>query len=474
MLQKIILQLNENDYTLLTLQMEESKADKYLALLTNYRSEKITDQELITLLDVKPSAFYTLKSRLSDKVQLFLYENATETRNKLIQNVAKIDHLVFNTPRETSIQILKKIEMELIVNDMPNELIIVYKALKKLHLHSQKHFDYSQLYNKHITHYLAQDKAEDLLSSFCKLLSEYYLSRDEQELNKLVLLRAEMEKICKRYQSHRLQTYKNILNIHFALFLPDEVKANDDITIESMLNETLEILITFGEDKVYKHLFQVINFLYFEYYHQLKLNKNTRIYYDKIVDSTGSLQLCDHSCFASHFLISKIEYSIENIEQSGFYSKNIIPEVEPDIKNVPSVILFNYSKATVAFYEERYSDALQILNKIVREISFKNSWFCELEIKLFLSMLYFFNKEEAHATVILKNLIRKINLEKENKKYYHASLFIKFLKSIGKRPRISKSENSAALYHHFNATNSGQYKILEFLTLNDEILAKIR
>ena len=66
MLQKIIHQLNENEYSLLSLQMKESKAYKHLALLTSYREEKITDTDLILLFNIKPAAFRTLKSRLSD------------------------------------------------------------------------------------------------------------------------------------------------------------------------------------------------------------------------------------------------------------------------------------------------------------------------------------------------------------------------------------------------------------------------
>lgn len=474
MLQKIIHQLNEKDYSLLSLQMKESKANKYLSLLVNYRKEKVTDKELITLFNVKPAAFYTLKSRLSEKVQFFLFENSDETRVDLIKNVSKIDYLVYNTPRETSIQILKKLEAELIKNDMPNELISVYKALKKLHLHSPKHFEYSQLYNKHVAYNLAQDKAEDLLSSFCKTLSEYYLSRNEIQLKSLVLFKQEMGNVCRLYQSHRLTIYKNILNIHFALFLSDEVKLHEDTNIESMLAESLEILETFGDDKVYKHLIHVLNFLYFEYYSQLKLRKNACIYYDKISDKTETLLLLHHTCFASHFLISKIEYTVENIMQPDFSSKNNIQEEESDSENIPNFILFNYYIAAISFYEGRYSDAIQRVNKLLMEISFKSIPFSEVEIKMFLAMLYFFNKDSEHAVVILRNVTRKINEEKESEKYYPALQFIKLLKSVGKTEGLKKDEKSILLNRYFNAANTGKYKILEFLTLNDEMLAKIK
>ncbi len=474
MLQKIIHQLNEKDYSLLSLQMKESKADKFLSLLVKYRKEKTTDKELITILNVNPPAFYTLKSRLSEKVQFFLFKNTAETRIELIQNVSKIDQLVYNTPRETAIQILKKLEAELIKNDMPNELIVVYKALKKLHLHSAKHFDYSQLYNKHVAYNLAQDKAEDLLSSFCKTISEYYLSRNEIQLTSLILLKNEMENVCRLYKSHRLTIYKNILNIHFALFLSDAAKLHDETTIESMLAESTEILKNFEDDKVYKHLIQVINFLYFEYYYQLKLHKNALVYYDKISCKTEALLLLNHSCFASHFLISKIEYTVTGSKLPDFHLKNDILEDEPDPENIPNFILFVYHKTSIAFYEGRYSDAIQSLNKLLREISFKSIPFSEVEIKLFLAMLYFFNKDEEHASVILRNVTRKINEEKTSEKYKCVTPFLKLLKSLGKGQSDKKEEKTILLNNYYKAANIGQYRILESLVLNDEILSKIK
>jgi len=466
MLQKVIHQLNENDYSLLSLQMKESKADKYLSLLTNYRKEKITDKELIERLNVNPIAFYTLKSRLSEKIQLFLFKNTVETRIELIQNVAKVEHLVYNTPRETSIQILKKLETDLIKNDMPYELTTVYKALRKLELYSNKYYDYSRLYNKYVAYNLAHDKVEDLLSLFCKTLGEYYLSRDEKLLNRLILFKQETKNVCRLYKSHRLKIYQNILNIHYSLFLSDIIEVDNGVTVEFMLAESKEILAIYGDDKLYKHLVLVIDFLYFEYYHQLKLYKNAQIYYDKIVNKTNTLLLLFHSCFASHFLISKIEYQAKDLE--GHSVDN-----EPNVENIPSFILFNYYKATISFNEGRYGEAIQRLNKILSDISLKNILFSEVEIKLFLATLYLFNRDKEHATIILRNIQRKIT-EEEGDKYFCALLFIKLLKSLGKEKGLKKDEKNNLMNRHFMAANSGRYKILEFLSLKDEMLAKIK
>ena len=70
-----------------------------------------------------------------------------------------------------------KLEDDLKSNGMSGDLITVYSALKKIHLHTPKYYEYSQLYNKHLAYTMALEKAEELLGSFIKALSEYYLSK---------------------------------------------------------------------------------------------------------------------------------------------------------------------------------------------------------------------------------------------------------------------------------------------------------
>ena len=68
-IEKIISQLNEKDFSLLSEQFIQSKADKYLALLNIYRKGDLKEKEIVEKLNIKSPAFYTLKSRLYDKIQ---------------------------------------------------------------------------------------------------------------------------------------------------------------------------------------------------------------------------------------------------------------------------------------------------------------------------------------------------------------------------------------------------------------------
>ena len=472
-LQKIIQQLDKKNYSILAKQLKEHKADKFMFLLSSYRQKPEKDNELYNKMDITPAAFYTLKSRLTIKVQEFLYKSTSDTRVELLQNVANIEHLVYKTPRETAIGILKKLENELINADMPNELIIVYRALKKLHVHSQKYYEYSALYNKSVAFNLGQDKAEDLLCSFCKTLSLYYLNRNNQLLDILVLYKREMQNICKLYESHHLHVYKNILDIHFALFSPVKKEMKNDETIENMLKETLSIIESHTQHPTYIHFVQIIDFLYFEYYHQLKLYKNASVYHEKIADNIQAVLLYNHSSFTSHFLISTIEFAIANQNENNLYTESDLQNYEANIEDKSSYILFNYYKASTEFYSNHYPETIKTLTKLLNEINFIDNPFIEIETKLFLALLYILNGMPVPAENIFRSISRKMAVEKDDIKYRLSFAFTKILKVALSSKNKTKYEKLVELNEHFNAINTGRYRVLEFIKLDETILKSL-
>lgn len=470
-LNKIILQLNPQDYFNFSRQLKENRADKFLLLLNHYREEnKESEIELLKKLDVKQSAFYTLKSRLADKIQEFLYQNTTDTRIELLQNVANIEHLVYQTQRETAITILEKLEKELIIHDMPNELIIVYKALKKLHIHSDKYYEYLQLYNKHVAFNLAQDKAEEVLSLFCKTLGEYYLNKNNDTLEILILYKKEITNICRLYQSHHLQIYKNILFAHFALFCPVESEMKDDQTIEILLKESLSIIETHLKDKTYKHLKNAIHFLYFEYYNKLKLHKDAVKHFDYIHNSSNCLFLLDHCCFVYHFFISKIEHFIYEKKEEDLINQEDLYHFEPSKNNLNAFIYFYFYKATAEFYAKKYTSALQTLNFLINEISFKNISFPEMETKAYIALLSILCEKYDQAEINIRSISRKITDEDNEIKNHCANVFLKLLKTSTSPKKIGKHEKLNELANLLLSINNGKYAFLSFIKLDEQIL----
>jgi hypothetical protein len=471
-IEKIVAQLNEKDYALLCEQFRQTKADKYLMLINFYRGNPPADKEIQESLDIKPAAFYTLKSRLFDKIQEFLYKSTSDHRIELLQNVANIEYLLFKTPRETAVGIIQKLEAELIRNDMPNELIAVYKALKKLHVYSPKYYDYQQLYNKQVAYFLAQDKAEEVLSFYCKTLCEFYVTRDQKLIDILVLYRREIQNLSNIHQSHRLTIYKNILNIHFALFTPIPLEMKDDPTVEDLLKESYAILETNTEDRSYIHLIFAIHFLSFEYYHQLKLYKNAMMYYDKIVDENVSILLYDHSCFSIHFLISKLELNLQN-NTINEVDEEAAPVLELTPENITEYIVFIHYKAAVLFYKEKYSEAGQLLNNLINEVSFKNMLHAEIETKLFLTLLLLLAEKTDQAEIVLRSLTRKMAEENDESKFQIAQQYVKLLKLAIANKTPGKPEKLKEAYQLLTAINTGTYATLPYVRISDAHLKKI-
>jgi len=123
-LEKVIHQLSDDDSAAIAQSFKSSKADKFLTLFEQVRENGAVAEDT-------SSSFYTLKSRLYDKVQEYLIDNMEEPRIDVLKKVAAIPSLIYDTPRDTAIAILTKLEADLKEFDMPNELTEVYAAFKK-------------------------------------------------------------------------------------------------------------------------------------------------------------------------------------------------------------------------------------------------------------------------------------------------------------------------------------------------------
>lgn len=470
-LEKIIAQLKEKDYVLLNEQLKAHKAEKYLQMLDFYRTSELPEKELQAQLDIKQAAYYTLKSRLYDKIQEFLYKSTPDNRVELLSNVANIEYLIFRAPREMALGILLKLESELLRNDMPNELAMVYKALKKLHVYSQKYYDYEQLYNKYVAYNLAHDKAEEVLSFFCRTLLMYYASRDEKLLDILVLYKKEMFTICRVHQSHRLTAYKNILNIQFALFSPVKEEMKNDDTIEDMLRETYSILEAHTENLAYIHLISALHFLSFEYYHQLKLHKNAASYYEKIMEE-DSILLYNHTCFSIHFLVSRLEWNYQNNSIDSLLREDALTYV-PGEENSVEQILHKHYNAALLFYEGKFAEAAQVINALINEVSFKEMLYLEVETKLFSILLLLLAEKLDLAEITLRSISRKIADSDDGNRYENAQQYIRLFKIVLANKASGKLEKLKEAEKILSITNIGPNRVLPFLQLEEPHLLRL-
>ena len=115
-----------------------------------------------------------------------------------------------------------------------------------------------------------------------KTLGDYYVSRNKSQIDFLALVKQEMSNICSLYDSHHLQIYKSIVDVSFALYIPNADAIRDDEPIEDVLIKMEKVFSTYSKDTNYQFLQMVYNFLAFEYYHKLNLPKKEARYFDVI------------------------------------------------------------------------------------------------------------------------------------------------------------------------------------------------
>jgi hypothetical protein len=435
-LKNIIKQLSDIDFERIYNQLMESNAEKSAYLLKYMHQEQLSDNKIMKELNVNANAYYTLRSRLNQKIEEYLLEQIESPRTDLLRKVANINEIVFTKKRTIAITTLKKLEKELLEYDLSNELMLVYKSLKKLHVtNNQDYFDYSQFYNRLVAYTLDVDRVESFMAEYFKKYGNYSFTDDETEKLELSLLNKEVMNICKKYdlkESHRLYVYQSCVNVFHRLFVEAEDEMADDNIepIEDIFAEMEGIFERFKTDPIYFHLRVVLEFLRLEYYNHYKLYRKSEKYFDEVNDSVGSLLSSYNShTYPTRFLFTKLERHLRTSSMEGLYDENLglFHDYEADTQNIPQYVTYVCYRALSMYYAEKYEEAIRWLNKLLNEISLKKYPYVNLEIKLFLAILYCIVKDQELLNQAVNSIQRQIRiLSKET--CIHVVQFLKILK----------------------------------------------
>lgn len=474
-LEGVIKRIDHDCFTELSEKLIANKADKYHTLLNFYREDNHSEKEMHDLLGVNSNAFYVLKSRLFDRVQEYLLENVEDPKAAILNKIISIPTLVYNSQPEIAIAILTKLEKDLLSLDMPYELTSVYKALKKLHIHSDKYYDYAQLYNKNVAYTLSLDKAEDLLLDFVAKIGQYKTSRQDALLNAFPLIKKEIAHLTSMYESHHLTVIKNIIDISIDLFLPLKELTKNDEPVEDVLSQTRLIMEKYPNDLKYKHFDVIMDYLQFEYYHGLGLTKKEKSSFDRVNMMLPVFLNYNHSIYTYQFLFSKVERYIEfDIQENLWIENNLLTEqYSPNINDISSFIEYKKYLAISAYFVKKYDVAIRELSTLINEVSFKNNTHSEIEIKLFISLLYCYKGKHDLSWNIIRSATRKIREQNEDLKYEHAVHFAKMLKTIIGTLKSNSEEKAKLQLKKFILLNKGKYKMLSFLKLDETIVTDI-
>lgn len=389
-LKNIVKQLSEKDFKAIYDSLIESNAEKSAYLLKALRERQLSDSKIMVELEVNANAYYTLRSRLNQKIEEHLLEQMESPRTDILRKVANLNEVLFTKKRTISIATLKKLEKELIDYDLANELTVVYKSLKKIHINSPEHFTYSQLYNRHVAYMLAVDKAEDLLAEYFKKYGSYLLSGDETEKMGLVLLMKEMQNVAHLYESHRLYVYQSCMLIHHRLFVEAEDSMEGE-SIEDIFDHVQKIFDNYNLDPLYYHLNLVFEFLKLEYYNHYKVYRQAEKYFEEVNDAIANLLVnYPHYTFPAQVLVSKIERSLRLGTENELYAENesLFIDFEPDTLDVPRHTVFTMYRALSSYYVGKYEESAKIINTLLNEVSLKKYPFAQMEVKTLLALQY--------------------------------------------------------------------------------------
>lgn len=467
-LKKIITQIHQDNFLEFEESLKGTNSVKFHFLLTEYQKNELTDDEIKEKLQCTDNSYYVLKSRLYDKIQKFILNNNEHSSSHIsVSGSSDLTHYLYEYPNETAVAMLQELENKYIAIDSPGDLINVYSALKKVHFYSDKYYVYSQMYNNQVAYALALEKAEETLYNFNRTLSNYFFTDSTDDVDLMMLLLKEIKNIHSLYKSSRIELILNIILIQSALFA--KIDHKDEPAVEDLLSASDKILQQYENDTKINYYKPVIKFLYFEYYFGLNQIKKAGTYFNELETWSQKWLLHNNSCLAYKFLLSKIEYLLK--QETKIDIGKHADDMFFDTKDLYTDVIYKFYKGITLFYEGKTKKSITTLNDLLNEISFKNFFYIESEVKLSLSFFYILQGEMELAENTLKGLGRKLSAIKD-KDYKNIKEAIKLLtlliNGLDKANSLKKFKDALEQFEFFNLKDK---KVLSYLMPELEQLA---
>jgi hypothetical protein len=426
-------------------------------------------------LEVNANAYYTLRSRLNQKIEEHLLQQMESPRTDILRKVANLNEVLFTKKKTISITTLKKLEKELIDYDLANELTVVYKSLKKMHINTPDHFNYSQLYNRHVAYMLAVDKAEDLLAEYFKKYGSYLLSGDPTEKLGLTLVVKETQNVAKLYESHRLYVYQSCMMIYHRLFVEADDMQQEGESIEDIFAHVQRIFDTYNLDPLYYHLNLVFEFLKLEYYNHYKVYRQAEKYFEEVNDAASNLLVnYPYYTFSAQFLISKLDRSIRLGTEKELYAENesLFMEYETDTADVPRHLIYVIFRALSSYYVGKYDESAKLINSMLNDMSLKKYPFAQMEVKAVLALQYCLVKDFDLFNQLTNSIQRQIRMFGKDT-CENVLLFIKILKIAVSEAKKEKAKKINALIPKFKATSVTYFAPTSLIRMDEQFVENL-
>ncbi len=477
-LNKTIKKLTEEEYQQLIQEVAGKKQNKPFMVLEAARKEDKEDAEVMAMLQVNPSAYYTLKSRLNAKIATILSKKVQNPIQSIMDEVSRVPAHLFGNNKEFSIRALTELEKQLIEYDMNAELIVVYKTLAQLHLFSEHYPYYESKLNRHIAFSIAVSKAENMFFQFIKKLGEYQLSMLESDLEELIMMKRELSNISELYDSHRLFVLFNIARIYYLCNVPSKLDGlkSRELEMEGILQKMNQVFEKYPLDTFYQNIKGVTDLLYFEYYQRTDNQVRAEFYLQRINESMPDM-LDKHIMhfFIVQLLRSKVLKYLKDGNLDSLTMYNDRYENDLDIESTDTyhyVWLMKYL-SIVKFYQRDFHGAARKMNELRNKLSMKQYVYTDIDAKLFQAFQYCILGDDSLCMQIMSSLKRQIHEQTEQ--FESTKQMMKLLKAALKpadyRKKIQKISELWSVFEKEN--NECSNPVLIYLKMDETILRKL-
>jgi len=474
---KTIKKLTDKDYEDLRNAVAGGKSSKPYILLESARSENYDDSEMLAKLEVNQSAYYTMKSRLNQKIATYFSRKVNNPISVLKEEVARIPAMLFTSNRKVTTRALTDLEKKLLDYDLSNELIVVYKTLARLHLFTPDYDYYEKLYNKHVAFSLAVVKAEDFFFEFTKKLGHYLLTRNESDLEAVKATMRELTNFAELYMSHRLFVLHNLVRTSYlnALTTRRENLKSLEVELDNALQKIKQTFDSYPMDTFYQNIRLLPDMLYLEYYQKTENPARADFHYEQVnkeVPETAAKKVL--AFFVVRYLQAKIERYLANgnVAQLADINKQLESSLDSDTGEDFHFISVKVFFAVCRFYENDFSGSAKVINEMRNELSMKKYLHSDVECKLFQALQYCILGEDGLCNQLMQSVRRQI--DEEGERFAQAELFMKILKTALKADDLRKKiQKLTTLWQQFTAGNTGANGLLWFVKLDEALIRRM-
>ena len=452
------------------------RSNDKVALLFEMLFNEVADEEIRETLGLSANAYSTLRSRLHTKVQNHLIALSDRpTRADVLNKLLSINDIIFTQQPTIALTTLKKLERELIRFDLSNELTVVYKYLKKLHLNTNEYFHYSQLYNRHVAYSLALDKAEDLLAKYYKEYGYYYVMGDSSKKLELTAIFEEMKNVCALYQSHRMFVHFAALQIIHRLFVDEKAFELYKLEpIEDVLAQVDDTFRKYPKDNIYIHLHLLFKYIRFEYYYKHGIIAKAIALLNEVNPQIPKLLIhYENYSFPTQLLIGTLQLARDgHLDNNEFDYHKLFDDFSIENSSIHSKVVYYIYRALTCYYSRDYSSASKWLFDLNNEVSFKEYNEMLMEVKCLTAYIKFIQKDDVLFKQNLTSAQRTLRII-GSEKSPHLAAFLKMLSilnSESKKNKEKKLDRQLEIIRQFQL--DGFHPTL-YLDLNLEYLLKL-